>query len=144
MISILTNNNTGLLLPVLLALALTFGAIYYLKGRVWALIYVALIPFLNWSFGIISEFPLFCTAQMITSAACKAPLLGESDAFEKGMSLHPMTIVTGLVFVIRDFVQREMGHRVLFVMALAIGWRFSCMASDCAGKRDCLCDFRDG
>jgi hypothetical protein len=124
MIGILTNNNTGLLLPVLLALALTFAAIYYLKGRAWALIYVALIPFLNWSFGIISEFPLVCPQALIDSGACKAPLFGASDVFAKGMSLHPMTIVTGLVFVVRDFVQREMGHRVLLVMALAIGWSF--------------------
>jgi uncharacterized PurR-regulated membrane protein YhhQ (DUF165 family) len=35
-----------------------------------------------------------------------------------------LTIVTGLVFVIRDFVQREMGHRVLILMALAIAWSF--------------------
>ena len=35
-----------------------------------------------------------------------------------------MTIVTGLVFVVRDFVQREMHSRVLICMALAIGWSF--------------------
>jgi hypothetical protein len=35
-----------------------------------------------------------------------------------------LTILTGLVFVVRDFVQREMGHRVLLLMALAIGWSF--------------------
>jgi uncharacterized PurR-regulated membrane protein YhhQ (DUF165 family) len=29
-----------------------------------------------------------------------------------------------MVFVIRDFVQREMGHRVLIVMAMAIAWSF--------------------
>jgi uncharacterized PurR-regulated membrane protein YhhQ (DUF165 family) len=29
-----------------------------------------------------------------------------------------------MVFVVRDFVQREMGHRVLILMALAIAWSF--------------------
>lgn len=123
-IGILTNNNTGLWLPVLAALALTFAAIWLLKGRAWAFVYVALIPFLNWSFGIIPSVQLFCPQALITSGVCKAPLLGASDIFAQGMSLHPLTIVTGLVFVIRDFVQREMGHRVLLVMALAIGWSF--------------------
>jgi uncharacterized PurR-regulated membrane protein YhhQ (DUF165 family) len=33
-------------------------------------------------------------------------------------------MVTGLVFVFRDFVQRGMGHKVLIVMALAIAWSF--------------------
>jgi uncharacterized membrane protein len=37
---------------------------------------------------------------------------------------NPLTIATGMVFVVRDFVQREMGHRVLVLMALAIGWSF--------------------
>ena len=36
-----------LLGAALLALALTFRAIWYLQGRFWAIIYVALIPFLN-------------------------------------------------------------------------------------------------
>ena len=51
LISVLTNGHAEQLLPALLALALTFGAIWLLKGRFWAVIYVALIPFLNWSFG---------------------------------------------------------------------------------------------
>lgn len=108
--NILTNGHSDLLLPALLALGFTFAAIWFLKGRAWAVLYVALIPFLNWSFGIISEFPLMDA--------------GQSDLFPKGISLHPMTMVTGMVFVIRDFVQREMGHRVLLVMAMAIAWSF--------------------
>ena len=36
--------------------------------------------------------------------------------------LHPLTLVTGLVFVIRDFVQREMGQWVLLAMAMALCW----------------------
>lgn len=109
-VNILTNGHPSLLLPTLFALSLTFAAIWLLKGRVWAIIYVALIPFLNWSFGVISEFPIMAA--------------GQNELFPKGMSLHPMTMVTGMVFVIRDFVQREMGHRVLLVMAMAIAWSF--------------------
>ncbi len=108
LLAALTNNEPGLLLPVAAGLILTFLAIYYFKGRGWAFLYVALIPFLNWSFGIIPELTVV-----------------EPNAFaSRGISLHPMTVVTGLVFVVRDFVQREMGHRVLVVMALAIGWSF--------------------
>ncbi|MEQ9316860.1 MAG: VUT family protein [Henriciella sp.] len=66
------------------------------------------IPFLNWSFGIIEPWTL----------------VGPNDTFAKGIELHPLTMVTGLVFVFRDFVQRGMGHRVLVVMALAIAWSF--------------------
>ena len=110
LISVLTNGHAGQLLPALLALALTFAAIWMLQGRFWAVIYVALIPFLNWSFGVIPEFQVV------------AP--GQSLLFSHGVSLHPMTIVTGMVFVVRDFVQREMHHRVLVVMALAVGWSF--------------------
>ena len=110
LISVLTNGHAEQLLPALLALALTFGAIWYLQGRFWAIIYVALIPFLNWSFGVIPEF------QVVTPHT--------SEMFPHGVSLHPMTMVTGMVFVVRDFVQREMHHRVLIVMALAVGWSF--------------------
>ncbi len=108
LIGILTNGNPHQLGFALLALGLTAAAIWVLKGRVWAFVYVALIPFLNWSFGVISEFPI----------------LAANDAFPKGVSLHPMTMVTGMVFVVRDFVQREMGHRVLLLMAMAVAWSF--------------------
>jgi uncharacterized PurR-regulated membrane protein YhhQ (DUF165 family) len=70
---------------------------------------VVLIPFLNWSFGIVPEF-------RIVEAA--------PGLFDQGISLHPMTMVTGMVFVVRDFVQREMGHRVLVLMAIAVAWSF--------------------
>ncbi|MEZ5953269.1 MAG: hypothetical protein R3C13_03090 [Hyphomonas sp.] len=110
LISVLTNGHAEQILPALVALALTFAAIWMLQGRGWALIYVALIPFLNWSFGVIPEFEVL------------AP--GTPGLFSHGVSLHPMTIVTGMVFVVRDFVQREMHHRVLVVMALAVAWSF--------------------
>ncbi len=110
LVSVLTNGQTGLLAPALGALGLTFAAIWFLQGRAWALLYVVLIPFLNWSFGIIPEFNVL------------AP--GENAVFPQGVALHPMTMVTGMVFVIRDFVQREMGHRVLILMAIAVAWSF--------------------
>ena len=97
-----------LLIIVVCLLIASFYIIHRLGGRHWAFLYVALIPFLNWSFGVIPEF------QIVTPDA----------TFTKGISLHPMTIVTGLVFVVRDFVQREMHSRVLICMALAIGWSF--------------------
>ena len=107
-VNVLTNNNPKHLVPVVLGLSLTFTIIYKLKGRYWAFLYVALIPFLNWSFGVIPQLQI----------------LAPGDTFSKGISMHPMTVVTGLVFVIRDFVQREMASRVLAAMALAIGWSF--------------------
>lgn len=109
-VGILTNGNPGQIGWALPAILLSLLAIWMLRGRGWALIYVALIPFLNWSFGIIPEF------QIIEPTG--------SGLTAQGISLHPMTMVTGMVFVIRDFVQREMGHRVLIVMAMAIAWSF--------------------
>ena len=108
--SILTNGHTALLVPALVALGLTIAAIWLLQGRAWALLYVVLIPFLNWSFGVIPEFKVL---EPVANAL-----------FSHGVSLHPMTMVTGMVFVIRDFVQREMGHRVLILMGIAVAWSF--------------------
>ena len=61
------------------------------------LVYVALIPFINWSFTW-------------------APLW---DVLP-GWAFNPVTIVTGLVLVVRDFAQREVGHYVLVAMAIAL------------------------
>lgn len=108
LVGVLTNGQPQLLGPALGALLLTFCAIWFLNGRIWAFIYVALIPFLNWSFGVIPE------AQIVAPGGDYAP----------GIALHPMTMVTGMVFVIRDFVQREMGHRVLILMGIAVAWSF--------------------
>lgn len=108
LVNAITNNQPELLLPVLVALAVSSAINYQLGGRYWAFLYVAMIPFLNWSFGVISEFPV----------------VAPNETFNQGVSLHPMTMVTGLVFVVRDFVQREMGHRVLGAMAIAIAWSF--------------------
>ncbi|MEO1015498.1 MAG: hypothetical protein AAFX08_09965 [Pseudomonadota bacterium] len=107
-IGIIAYRDPDDLLWVAPGLIATFSLIYYLKGRAWAFVYVALIPFLNWSFGNVESYVL----------------AEPNDTFEKGVKLNPLTMVTGMVFVIRDFVQREMGHRVLLVMALAVAWAF--------------------
>lgn len=88
---------------ILVGYALTAGILWSLGGRVWALIYVAIIPFVNWSFGW-------------------APNITMPFAPEFGF--NPVTIVTGLVLVVRDFTQQEMKHRVLIAMAIGVGWSF--------------------
>lgn len=93
---------------VFAVIAATAFLIWKLKGRGWAYAYVAVIPFLNWSFGTVQSFEF----------------IAPNDVFTHGVKVNPLTVVTGLVFVLRDFVQREMGHRVLFLMAMAIAWSF--------------------
>ena len=93
---------------ILIPLLATFAAIWMLGGRRWAMIYFITIPFLNWSFGVVQPWTI----------------AEPSSMFAKGVELHPLTMVTGLVFVFRDFVQRQMGQKVLIVMGLAIAWSF--------------------
>jgi len=38
-----------------------------------------------------------------------------------GVMWPPMSLVVGFVFIVRDFAQREIGHRVLFAMAVGVG-----------------------
>ncbi len=61
------------------------------------LVYVLLIPFINWSFTWAPMWELL-----------------------PGWAFNPVTIVTGLVLVVRDFAQREVGHFVLIAMAVAL------------------------
>lgn len=63
----------------------------------YTLLYVLLIPFINWSFTW-------------------APMWQVLPAW----AFNPVTIVTGLVLVVRDFAQREIGHEVLIAMAVAL------------------------
>lgn len=107
-IDVITNSQPENLIPVSIGLLVTCGIVWYLKGRTWAFIYLATIPFLNWSFGIIETWHL----------------VAPNEIFSRGVDLHPLTMVTGFVFVMRDFVQRQMGQRVLIVMALGISWAF--------------------
>lgn len=107
-VSLATGGRPDDLLLVAIGLTTTLALIWREGGRAWAMVYFLTIPFLNWSFGVIPPFQI------------AAP----SDLFAKGIEVHPLTIVTGLVFVFRDFVQRQMGQKVLVVMALAIAWSF--------------------
>lgn len=64
-----------------------------IKNCKFSLIYFLLVPFVNWMFSW-------------------APLLPLPD----GGTWTPFTIITGLVLVFRDFSQREIGHKVLFLL----------------------------
>lgn len=112
-VTIIASRDPAHLPWVLLGLVATGIAIWYLKGRFWAYLYVALIPILNWTFGR-PEVPLINLTDALSG------LFGTDHR----IIFNPLTIATGMVFVIRDFVQREMGHRVLILMALGIGWSF--------------------
>jgi len=69
------------------------------RAVIVTVVYVLLIPFINWS---------FTWAPMV-----ELPGLG--------WMFNPVTVVTGLVLVARDFAQREIGHWVLLAMAVALG-----------------------
>jgi len=38
-----------------------------------------------------------------------------------GVMWPPMSLLVGFVFIVRDFAQREIGHRVLLAMAVGVG-----------------------
>ena len=65
----------------------------------YTLLYILLIPFINWS---------FTWAPMVELPGLAA------------WAFNPVTVVTGLVLVARDFAQREIGHEVLIAMAIAL------------------------
>ncbi len=105
----LGNPATALHAAIVFAIIMaTAFLIWRLNGRIWAFAYVAVIPFLNWSFGTVPSYEF----------------IAPNELFEHGVKINPLTMVTGLVFVLRDFVQREMGHKVLILMAVAIAWSF--------------------
>lgn len=111
LVSALTNGNPQQLPLAAAGILATAILIWRLKGRTWAFIYVALIPFLNWTFGKYSGVD-------VTNE------LGGMFGTSAKIMINPLTIATGMVFVVRDFVQREMGHKVLILMALAVAWSF--------------------
>lgn len=106
--TLITGGRPDDLFLVAIGLTTTLYIIYREGGRAWAFVYFLTIPFLNWSFGVLPNIQI----------------LPPGPVFSQGVSLHPLTLVTGLVFVFRDFVQRQMGQKVLIVMALAIAWSF--------------------
>lgn len=87
-------------------IGVTMLALFIAKKPATA-IYVGLMPLINWSFAHVPNFPI------------PAPL--------GGGVFQPLAIVTGLVLVVRDFAQREIGHRILAAMLL--GLAFSAMTT---------------
>ena len=63
----------------------------------WTLGYIALIILVNWGFTVVPLVPLF------------------------GEMWPPMSLVVGLIFVARDFAQKEIGHKVILAMLVAAG-----------------------
>ncbi|KAF0111121.1 MAG: hypothetical protein FD163_946 [Hyphomonadaceae bacterium] len=70
-------------------------------GAPFALLYVALIPFINWSYGAVPTLPM-----------------------PDGGAWPPMSIVAGLVLVVRDFAQREIKHYIWVALAIAAALSF--------------------
>lgn len=60
---------------------------------VWTFVYVALIVLVNWGFTVVPLVPM-----------------------PTGEMWPPMSLAVGFVFVVRDFAQREIGHKVLLAM----------------------------
>ena len=121
LIAIMTNNRPNLLLPVLIGLAGTLAILWKVGGRLWAVIYVMMIPFLNWSFGVVPNIQFMGPWLESDLGILSFDFPNEQQA-DGSLMLHPLTLVTGLVFVVRDFVQREMRQWVLLAMALALAW----------------------
>ncbi|MEL7040682.1 MAG: hypothetical protein AAGL90_04115 [Pseudomonadota bacterium] len=120
-VAILTNNRPQMLIWVIIGLIATLALLWRLGGRLWAVIYVMMIPFLNWSFGVVPN--LQFVGPWVEGATPLFSFIWPADTPNPaGLMLHPLTLVTGLVFVIRDFVQREMRQWVLLAMGLALCW----------------------
>ena len=117
----MTNNRPNLLLPVLIGLAGTLAILWKGGGRRWAVIYVMMIPFLNWSFGVVPNIQ-FMGPWLESDLGILSFVFPNQQQADGSLMLHPLTLVTGLVFVVRDFVQREMRQWVLLAMALALAW----------------------
>jgi hypothetical protein len=88
-----TYTHPEYLLPVGAAIMV----VLFILKRPAAAIYVALIPLVNWSFA-------------------NVPTIKMPD----GGEWAPFAVVTGLVLVVRDFAQREVGHKIFFFMALGL------------------------
>lgn len=67
----------------------------------YTLLYVGIIPIIGW---------IFVNTNMLV--------------FPDGSMLSPAAFLVGLVFVLRDFAQREIGHRVIYAMLIATGINF--------------------
>ncbi len=86
-----------------------------IKGQArWTYLYLFLIPFINWCFAAVPTIPL--------------PDHGEWT---------PMSIVTGLVLVVRDFAQREVGHWIFIALLLGLGMSYFTSPHDIAWASTC-------
>lgn len=65
-------------------------------GTPFVYLYVLLIPLVNWSFANVPSYTI-----------------GSGE-------WNPMVIVTGLILVVRDFAQREIGHTILLPLCIGI------------------------
>lgn len=63
----------------------------------WVYLYVALIPLVNWGFANVPVIPM-----------------------PDGGYWAPLAIVTGLILVVRDFAQREVGHYILLPLLIGL------------------------
>ena len=89
------------------------GALARIPWIKYTLLYVLLIPFINWSFTW-APMAGFFEGQFVTYFPNEdVPKLAK-------WLFNPVTIVTGLVLIVRDFAQREVGHYVLIAMAIAL------------------------
>ena len=89
----ITSSKPEVILPIV---SLVMLALLLTKRPATAL-YVAMIPFVNWSFAHVPTVPM-----------------------PDGGEFQPLAIVTGLILVVRDFAQREISHRIFFMMALGL------------------------
>ena len=62
----------------------------------FTVLYICLIVLVNWGFTVV-------------------PLVDLSG----GKNWPPMSLVVGLIFVARDYAQREIGHRIIIAMLIA-------------------------
>lgn len=67
----------------------------------WVYLYVLLIPLVNWSFAHVPTVPM-----------------------PDGGAWSPMAIVTGLILVVRDFAQREVGHYIFMPLLVGVALSF--------------------
>jgi hypothetical protein len=80
------------------------------SGRApWTYLYLFLIPFINWAYAAVPTIPL--------------PDHGEWT---------PLAIVTGLVLVVRDFAQREIGHWIFIPLIIGLGISFKMAPAEIA------------
>lgn len=75
----------------------------------YTLVYILLVPFINWTFSWALIWEIL-----------------------PGWAFNPVTIITGLVLVFRDFSQREIGHRVLIAMFIGLCLTYITTGADLA------------